>query len=74
MQQEKFDWAEACIDLESSEPEVSSSSTVSPNCKITSPDKRQGSAEYWMSKFQQAVSVIKDLSEEYQSRPKEYRL
>ena len=45
MQQDMFDRAEACIDLESSEPEVSSSSMVSPNCKITSPDKKRGSAE-----------------------------
>ena len=64
MQQDKFDRAEACIDLESSEPEESSSFMISPNCSLTSPDKRRGSAEYWMSKFEQAVGVIKDLSED----------
>ena len=63
MQQYKFDRAEACNDIESSEPEESTSSMVSYYCKITSPDKRRGSAEYWKSQFEHAVGVIEDLSE-----------
>ncbi|XP_065640013.1 uncharacterized protein LOC136072675 [Hydra vulgaris] len=52
MQKDKFERAENCI-----EPEKQTSPLIS------SPDKRRGSANYWKSKFEQAMELIDELHE-----------
>ena len=58
MQQDKFATAASLIQGEEAP------STPDP-LKIISPNKRKGSAEYYKAKFEQAQSMIKDLSERF---------
>ena len=59
MQQEKFESAQHCI-----EEQASSSILSTPDSVISSPqNKRKGSVSYWKEKFDQAQSLIREMSE-----------
>ena len=59
MQQDKFEQAAGCMEIE----EEPSTSMSTPTQSISSPDHRKGSAKYWKEKFLQSQSLIKELNE-----------
>ena len=59
MQQDKFEQAAGCMEID----EEPSTSSLTPNQTVSSPDHRKGSAKYWKEKFMQSQSLIKELNE-----------
>ena len=61
MQQDKFERAAACIQEEI--PPSTSTSTPDSSLIMSPCDKRKGSRDYWKAKFDQAQSLIREMSE-----------